>query len=56
MVGKKVSYSSLDTPAVLLDMDKLAANIRGMSQLAAEAGVRLRPHVKVHESAFIARM
>lgn len=32
MVGKKVSYSSLDTPAVLLDMDKLAANIRGMSQ------------------------
>jgi len=37
-------------------MDKLEANIREMSQLAAQAGVRLRPHVKSHESAAIAKM
>ena len=49
-------YPSLDTPAVLLDLDKLEANIREMSQLAGEAGLRLRPHVKMHESAFIAKL
>lgn len=51
----KIPYSSLDTPAVLLDMDKLEANIREMSQLATEAGVKLRPHTKIHESALIAK-
>jgi len=56
MTGNSISFSSLDTPAVLVDMNKLEANIRGMSQLAAEAGVRLRPHVKVHECAEIAKM
>ncbi len=56
MAKQKVPYASLDTPAVLVDMDKLEANIREMSQLAAEAGVRLRPHVKVHECASIARL
>lgn len=56
MAEQKVLYPSLDTPAVLVDMDKLEANIREMSRLAAEAGVRLRPHVKVHEAAQIAKM
>ena len=56
MTKQEVPYSSLDTPAVLVNMDKLEANIREMSQLAAEAGVKLRPHIKVHESALIARM
>jgi len=53
---QEIPYSSLDTPAVLVNMDKLEANIREMSQLAAEAGIKLRPHIKVHESALIARM
>ena len=56
MAERGVPYPSLDTPCVLLDMDKLEANIREMSQLAAEAGVRLRPHVKVHQCALIAKM
>jgi len=56
MAEQEVPYASLDTPAVLVDMDKLEANIREMSQLAADAGVRLRPQIKVHESADIARM
>jgi len=56
MTEQRVPYSSLDTPAVLVNMDKLEANIREMSQLAAEAGARLRPHIKIHESALIARM
>jgi D-serine deaminase-like pyridoxal phosphate-dependent protein len=56
MAEIKVPYSSLDTPVVLLEMDILEANIKEMSQLAAEVGVGLRPHVKIHESAFIAKM
>ncbi len=56
MLIQKIPYSTLDTPNVLVDMDKLETNIREMSQLATEAGVRLRPHTKVHESALIARM
>ena len=53
---QKVLYSSLDTPAVLIDLDKLEANIREMSQLVADAGVQLRVHVKSHECASIAKM
>ncbi len=56
MAEQRAPYSSLDTPVVLMDMDKLEANIREMSQLAAEAGVRLRPHVKAHQCALIAKM
>lgn len=56
MAKQNIPFPSLDTPAVLLDLEKLEANIREMSRLAAEAGVRLRPHVKVHEAAQIAKM
>ncbi len=50
-----IPYPELDTPAVLLDLGKLEANVEEMSLLATEAGVRLRPHTKVHQSAFIAK-
>lgn len=53
---ERVPYPSLDTPAVLVDLVKLEANIKEMSQQAAEAGVKLKPHTKVHGSAEIARM
>lgn len=57
MVKKqKIIFPSLDTPALLLDMDKLEANIKEMSQMATIAGVKLRPHIKVHECAALARM
>ncbi len=56
MTERKIPYPSLDTPAVLVDLNTLEANIGEMSQLAAEADVRLRPHVKVHENVSIANM
>ena len=56
MTEKQTPYESLDTPAVLVDLLTLEANIKEMSQLAAEAGVKLRPHIKVHENVSIARM
>ena len=56
MTEQEVPYPSLDTPVVLVDLNMLEENIRGMSRLAAEAGVRLRPHVKVHENVSIAKI
>lgn len=56
MSAQKVPYSSIDTPAVLLDLDQLEANIKEMVRLAADAGVKLRPHIKFHECADIAKM
>ena len=49
-------FKSFDTPIVLLDMDKLDKNIKEMTKLAVESGVKLRPHTKVHESPFIAKL
>ncbi len=56
MIEQKIPYPFLDTPAVLVDLNTLEANIREMSQLAVEAGVGLRPHAKVHENVSIAKM
>ena len=56
MVKQHIPYPELDTPAALLDLDKLEVNIAEMSQLAAEAGIKLRPHIKVHESTDIAKL
>jgi D-serine deaminase-like pyridoxal phosphate-dependent protein len=48
--------SALATPAVIVYMDVLEANIAEMSRLAAEAGVKLRPHTKIHECPDIAKL
>lgn len=44
----------LPTPALLLDLDVLEGNLRGMATRSAELGVRLRPHVKTHKCVEIA--
>ena len=46
----------LHTPAVLIDLDVLEANIARQAARAREAGVKLRPHAKTHKSPQIARM
>ena len=50
------SFQSLNTPAILVDLDKLEANIREMTRLATEAGVKLKPHTKIHECVDISKM
>lgn len=44
------------TPALLLDLDVLEANVRRMADRARELGVRLRPHVKTHKCPEIGRI
>jgi D-serine deaminase-like pyridoxal phosphate-dependent protein len=50
-----VSDWMLDTPAMLIDLDIAEANITRMAGFAARSGVALRPHVKTHKSAAMAR-
>lgn len=49
------SIDELDTPVVVVDLDVLDANLRAMTEVAASAGVALRPHCKTHKTLQIAR-
>ncbi|MEX2453852.1 MAG: DSD1 family PLP-dependent enzyme [Rhodospirillaceae bacterium] len=51
-----MKVADLDTPVLLLDLDALERNIGRMRDMAAAAGVHLRPHAKTHKSPAIARM
>jgi D-serine deaminase-like pyridoxal phosphate-dependent protein len=46
----------LDTPALIVDLDRLERNIAQMAALARENNKRLRPHTKTHKTPEIARM
>ena len=46
----------LDTPALLIDRERLIKNLRDMQRYAAENGVKLRPHTKTHKMPEIAKM
>lgn len=51
-----MKLSELKTPAFLVDLPKLKSNIQTMKERARLHGVRLRPHVKTHKTAEIARL
>jgi len=55
LIGQPGSRWRLPTPALVVDLDALDANIATMAARARAAGVALRPHAKTHKSAFIAR-
>jgi D-serine deaminase-like pyridoxal phosphate-dependent protein len=46
----------LDTPAAVIDLDHVDANIHRMQTLLNERGVRLRPHAKTHKSPLFAHL
>jgi D-serine deaminase-like pyridoxal phosphate-dependent protein len=46
--------SQLETPAAVVDLDRLAANLDRMASYCAVHGLALRPHVKTHKSPRIA--
>jgi D-serine deaminase-like pyridoxal phosphate-dependent protein len=45
----------IDTPAAVVDLDRLDRNLRRWQDFADEAGLRSRPHVKTHRCVEIAR-
>jgi D-serine deaminase-like pyridoxal phosphate-dependent protein len=46
----------LDTPAVIVDLDILEANLRSLASYCRKQGIGLRPHTKTHKSPAIAKM
>lgn len=46
--------SEVDTPALIIDLDAMEANMDAMAAFCREAGVGLRPHAKTHKSPVIA--
>jgi D-serine deaminase-like pyridoxal phosphate-dependent protein len=46
--------SQLETPAAVVDLDRMAANVDRMASYCAVHGLALRPHVKTHKSPRIA--
>jgi D-serine deaminase-like pyridoxal phosphate-dependent protein len=48
--------SEIDTPALVVDLDAMERNLERMAAFARRAGVRLRPHAKMHKSAELARL
>ena len=47
---------SIDTPALVIDLDTMERNLAAMAAFARDRGVRLRPHAKMHKCAEIARL
>ncbi|SDK59982.1 D-TA family PLP-dependent enzyme [Aliiruegeria lutimaris] len=44
-----MSLDGIDTPAVLVDLDKAEANIRAFQAYADRHGLKVRPHIKTHK-------
>ena len=45
----------VQTPALVVDLDRFEANVEALRAYVADAGIGLRPHAKTHKSADIAR-
>jgi len=48
-------YTELDTPCVLIDVDRAEANLQRAQAAADKAGIALRPHIKTHKLPYFAR-
>ncbi len=55
LIGRPGSRRALGTPALVLDLDRLDANIRSMAAHAESHGYQLRPPAKIHKSTAVAR-
>jgi len=48
-------YTELDTPCVLIDLDRADDNLKRAQDAANKAGLALRPHIKTHKLPFFAK-
>jgi D-serine deaminase-like pyridoxal phosphate-dependent protein len=49
-------WADLETPCVLVDLDRLQRNVARMAESARAAAVRLRPHAKTHKIPEVGRL
>jgi D-serine deaminase-like pyridoxal phosphate-dependent protein len=54
MSGAPSPLGELETPSVVVDLDRMVRNLDGAAAYAAEHGLALRPHVKTHKSPVVA--
>ena len=50
------SVATIDTPALVIELDAMERNLARMADFARARGLRLRPHAKMHKSAELARL
>lgn len=50
------TVNDLETPALLIDLDRLEGNLDRVAKYAAEHDLRLRPHTKTHKTPEIGKM
>ena len=46
----KSTFPEVDTPALLLDLDKVERNLESYQRAASAVGLQLRPHAKAHKT------
>src|SRR5690625_1878221 len=51
----QINLDHIDTPALLLDLNKMEKNIVDIASFAKVAGVNVRPHTKTHKSIQVAK-
>lgn len=56
MITPGIRVEELDTPCMLVDLDRMGRNICAWQDAISQYGVALRPHVKTHKSPAIAQM
>ncbi|MDE3116102.1 MAG: DSD1 family PLP-dependent enzyme [Pseudomonadota bacterium] len=55
LIGVPGGRARLATPALVVDLDRLEANIAAMAAFAESRGIALRPHAKTHKCVEISR-
>ncbi|MDH7501045.1 MAG: alanine racemase, partial [candidate division NC10 bacterium] len=50
-----MSKEEIDTPALLIDLPTMEANLKRMADFFSHKEAKLRPHAKTHKSPLIAR-
>lgn len=56
LIGVPGGAARVTTPALMLDLPSLHANLKTMKNMCAAAGLNMRPHAKTHKSSDLARM
>lgn len=51
-----IDFSKLETPCIVIDVDKAKKNIFAMQSAVAANGCKLRPHIKTHKMPLFAKM
>ena len=53
---QKELLEQLETPCIVIDMEKAKANIKQMQEEADQCGCKLRPHIKTHKMPLFTRL